>query len=134
MKTAILTILAASLLTGCASIVGSTTQPINVVATRDGRIDRDAICQLTNSRGTWVATGDQVVTVKKGGDLEVKCQGSDSKSAGKSVMETSVQGGYLVANFMFDLCIISCPIDFASGAIYKYPESIRVPMAPTKAN
>ncbi len=48
--------------------------------------------------------------------------------------EKSTQVGWAVANFfLWDLCTISCLIDFSSGSIYQYPSQIQVVMYPSTA-
>lgn len=62
----------------CASITGSSNQPVSVTtASSDGPV-AGANCSLVNSKGTWyVQTPGTVVVHKAYGDLAVGCKKDD---------------------------------------------------------
>lgn len=125
-----------SLLTACASIVDGKSQSLNVQALDKGRLSHDATCEVTNKRGKWVtASGSSVVVRKAGGSLDVRCESDDGKQVGHAKVESEVQGLYLVGNFfLFDLCTISCIVDFSNGSMYEYQSSIQVPLTHIKSD
>lgn len=136
MKASILAALAVAslLLSGCASIISGSTQTVSVMPMTEGRIAAGQ-CTLTNKKGSWVTPAGGTVTVKKAGDaLQDRCEDSHSGTLGTAAAEKSTQVGWAVANFfLWDLCTISCLIDFTSGSIYEYPSQIQVVMYPSTA-
>lgn len=136
MKATIIAALAASamLLTGCASIISGPTQTVSVMPMTSGKIAAGQ-CTLTNKKGSWIVPAGGTVTVKKSGDaLQARCEDSNSGTLGAAAAEKSTQVGWAVANFfLWDLCTISCLIDFSSGSIYQYPSQIQVVMYPSTA-
>lgn len=127
----IITVVALLSLTGCASIISGRTQSVTLNPMRDGAIDRHADCTASNNKGLWTAKGGNTVIVRKSSeDLRVACKDGDSVATAKG--ERSTQYGWAVANFfIWDLCTISCVVDFSTGAIYKYPEQVQLLMSPS---
>lgn len=123
-------IIAAGEITGCASIVSGSTQSISIAPMRNGVIDSKATCTATNKKGSWVTSGGGSVTIKKASDdLQVKCIDTETNQVGLQASPKSTQVGWAVANFfIWDLCTISCIIDFATGSIYEYPTQVQVVM------
>lgn len=126
-----------SLLTGCASIISGSTQSIAVMPLQGGQIDPTTTCTATNRKGSWVTPGGGSVVVKKArDDLQIRCVDSESQQVGIHGAPRTTQVAFVVANFIiWDLCTISCLIDFNSGAIYEYPSQVQVvmPVAPSPA-
>lgn len=122
--------LGATLLSGCASIMDGSTQSISIQPMRNGVIAQNTTCTITNSKGSWVVPGGSSVVVKKSrADLNVSCADNSTQHTGIATGSRSTQVGYAVANFfIWDLCTISCIIDFGTGAIYEYPSQVVVPM------
>lgn len=120
-----------STLQGCASIIDGSTQSVSIVPMRDGQVYSKATCTASNKKGSWVTSGGGAVTVKKASDaLQVKCTDPQTTEASFSSAPKSTNVGWAVANFfLWDLCTISCIIDFSSGSIYEYPSQIQVPMS-----
>lgn len=122
-------------LQGCASIVDGSTQSVSIVPMRDGQVYNKATCTASNKKGSWVTSGGGSVTVKKAGeDLHVRCTDPETRETSFSSAPKSTNAGWAVANFfLWDLCTISCIIDFSSGSIYEYPSQIQVPMSSARS-
>ena len=71
-----LTVLAASVLSGCASITGSELQLLSLQAwDKDGAPVAGADCKLSNDKGTWYAKPPASPTVTRSAeDLTVNCE------------------------------------------------------------
>lgn len=133
MKKVLVPALAAAVLlslSGCASIISGTTQSVSIAPMSNGSIDSKVTCTATNKKGSWITTGGGTVTVKKAGeDLSVRCVNPDTNAVGMQNAPNSTQYGWAVANFLlWDLCTISCLIDFGTGSIYEYPTQVQVVM------
>lgn len=111
------------LTSGCASIVGGTTQPVSV--TTPGC--ESASCELTNGKGKWyIPTTPGTVTVARAyAELVVLCskEGFDSASASAK----SSTKGLAFGNILFG-GVIGAGVDMGTGAAYDYPGEISVPM------
>ncbi|UCU92311.1 PDZ domain-containing protein [Hydrogenophaga taeniospiralis] len=112
------------LLTGCASIVSGTTQPISVSTPGC----EGASCELINDKGKWyVSNTPGSVTINRAySDLLVKCSKDDltpSTTSVKSTTKAMAFGNILVGG------IIGAGVDMANGAAYEYPSEVFVPMA-----
>ncbi|MGH6888226.1 MAG: hypothetical protein ACREHF_03370 [Rhizomicrobium sp.] len=115
-------------LSGCATIIEGTTQPVSVNTTPV----EGAQCTLTNSQGTWYLTTPGSTTVHKTKtDLDVTCT------------KPGFQPGHVVADAHFGATtaanviaggVIGMGVDAASGANYHYNTPITVPLgAPAAA-
>jgi hypothetical protein len=126
-----LVMFAAVTISGCASIVDGSTQNISVKPMQGGKIVHDANCIVSNSKGSWHASGGQSVVVKKASDdLNVSCTDYETGEVATQNSPKKTNTGWAVANFfLWDFCTISCIIDFSSGAIYEYPSQVVIPMA-----
>jgi hypothetical protein len=122
-KMTIASLLVASSLTGCASIVSGHNQPVSV---NTGSVT-NARCSLENSKGTWYipSTPGSTVINRAYGDLKVVCQKSGYRNGTKSV--ASHTKGMAFGNVVFG-GVIGAGVDVASGAAYDYPTDISVPM------
>lgn len=113
--------------TGCASITGSTMQPMTV-ETRDkgGKEVTGAACDLNNNKGKWsVTTPGSVVITRSNDNLLVVCQKEGHETGNASVV-SSVKGA-LFGNIIFGGGI-GAIIDHASGSAYEYPQLIPIEM------
>lgn len=114
---------AALLLGGCASITGTQTQPVSVLATQGSQIISGASCTLSNDAGKWyVKTPGSVAIKKSTGDLLVECA-KDGVTGQQNVVSranTNVWGNLLAGG------LIGYAIDRNSGAGFDYPDSISV--------
>lgn len=115
-------LIAASLSSGCASIVNGQNQPISV----DTPDCSAASCQLTNDKGTWFVTTPGSVTVRRSfGSMTVACT-----RAGYVPVSTIVDSrtkAMAFGNIIFGGAI-GAGIDIGTGAAYDYPELITVPL------
>jgi len=109
-------------LSGCATIVEGTTQPVSVNTTPV----MGANCTLRNSEGTWYVTTPGSTTVHKTkNDLDITC--TKSGYADGHVVATSHFGATTMGNVIAG-GLIGVGIDAASGANYHYDSPITVPL------
>lgn len=114
-----------SSLAGCATMINGTTQDVSIVTRQAGRTVYGAQCQVRNSRGSWAATsGSPVMISRAAGDVDVQCLAD--KLAGSAKVRSSTSGKAVFADFMVDLCTVSCLIDASTGAFWTYPSRINV--------
>lgn len=112
--------------TGCASIMEGGDQIVNVQTT--GCEDYGTIqCTVVNDDGSSVLTAPASVSVEKDKDaLTVSCQSKDGLAKGEKIVESSYEamnaGNILLGG------VIGIGVDAATGAMWKYPSSIIVPM------
>jgi hypothetical protein len=113
-------------LVGCASITGSSNQPISVTSTYQGKPIAGANCTLINDKGTWyVTTPGSVVIHKSYDDLSATCK-KEETHAGASTFKSESQGsvwGNVIAGG-----IIGYAVDASSGAGFSYPPTLNVEM------
>lgn len=126
MKT-LISFFAFALLTGCASVTGSSMQPMSVAAIcDDGKVVKDALCTLMNDKGQWFITSPGSTMIQKSyGDLSVSCKKGDS--TGLIIMSSksnaNVWGNILAGG------LIGYAVDANSGAGFNYQNMIAVPMS-----
>jgi hypothetical protein len=115
-------------LSGCATIIEGTTQPVSVSTTPE----EGAACTLTNSEGTWYLTSPGSTTVHKTkNDMTIDCTKSGFEPG--HVVAISHFGGTTAGNILLG-GIVGLGVDAASGANYHYDNPITVPLgAPTTA-
>jgi hypothetical protein len=111
------------LTTGCASIVGDSTQPISV----DTPECKEAKCTITNSEGVYYANGTPATAVvnKAYDDLMVICRKGDKSATSihKSSANAATFGNILLGG------IPGALIDGGSGKGYDYPSYIINPLS-----
>lgn len=121
----IIAITAASLgaLTGCASIVSGTNQPVSV---HTGNVS-GASCSLENNKGKWYvsSTPGTVVVNRSYNDLRINCEKQGYRPTYKQV--SSKTKGMAFGNVVFG-GIVGAGVDVVDGAAYDYPSDIFVPM------
>lgn len=85
-------------------------------------------CTATNDEGTYRARAGAGMRVKRSSDdLVVRCE--NRHQVATAVIESSNQWWYYPINaIVWDLCLISCVIDTATGNIYEYPSRTDVLM------
>src|SRR5689334_17904090 len=115
-------------LSGCATIVEGTTQPVSVSTTPE----QGAQCTLVNSQGTWYLTTPGSTTVHKTKtDLNITCARSGYEPGhvvaashfGVTTFGNAIAGG-----------LVGVGVDAASGANFHYDSPIVVALgAPTTA-
>lgn len=120
-----LTIILAALsaLTGCASIVSGTNQPVSVHTGSVG----GATCSLANNKGTWyIASTPSTVVVNRSFDnLNISCQKKGYKNGYRQVISKTKAMAF--GNVLFG-GVVGAGVDMADGAAYDYPANIYVPM------
>lgn len=122
--TASLAILGCIFLTGCASIVNGTNQPISV----DTPPVKGATCTLTNDKGIWYVnnTPGSVTIHRSYQDLDILCRKPGYKVANLKVKSNTKPMAF--GNVLFG-GVIGAGVDMANGSAYDYPANITVPMA-----
>lgn len=111
-------------LTGCATIIEGTTQPVSVNSTPE----QGAQCTLANSQGTWYVTTPGSTTVHKTKtDLDVTCTKPGFQAG--HIVAASHFGATTAANVIAG-GVIGVGVDAASGANYHYDSPIVVPLGP----
>ena len=113
----------AILLSGCASITGSSTQPISVQTKQGSSIVSGVSCTLTNDAGKWFVKTPGNVTVKKStGDLTVECASNDASGHDhvSSKANVNVWGNLMIGG------LIGYAVDRSTGAGFDYPASVMI--------
>lgn len=120
-------ILSGATLSGCASIVGSTTQPIAVTTVCEGRIVSNSACTLSNDKGQWsIVTPGQTVIQKSYNELQLLCQ--NEKSMGSATFISKNNGGAW-GNILAG-GVIGYAVDAGNGAGFDYPQAVTVVLNP----
>jgi len=114
----------ATVLSGCASIVSGTTQPVSVnTMTTTG-----ADCNLVNSQGMWQLTSPGTAIVKRSRtDVKIHCSKDgfqDAEAVARSGFEPWTLGNLIFGG------LIGLGVDLGTGAIHRYPDAVSVPLAP----
>lgn len=114
------------LCTGCASIVGGTSQNISVEARQDAKSVVGAACTLSNDKGKWFVTTPGSVGVQRSYEaMNVTCTKSGSEPGTAAAQSTTKPMAF--GNLIFG-GIVGAAIDIGSGAAYEYPNLIAVEM------
>ena len=111
-------------LAACATVIEGSTSHINVATAPPS----NASCTLTNARESVKAQASTSTHVKKSRtDLNVVCADPTTNSAGKTIVESSIEpwdiGSVLLGG------IIGMGVDWATGAAYYYPDKVLVPLS-----
>lgn len=120
-------ILSISLLPGCASITGSSTQNISIqTRAPDGKEVKEAQCDLINKRGTYFLTTPGTIMISRSNDdLTVTCR-KDGFENGRAGVVSNTKGS------MFGNIIlgggIGAIVDHNNGSAYEYPSFVQVVM------
>jgi hypothetical protein len=122
-------VVAAASLTGCASIVGGTSQIVSVETLQPAGKVVGASCKLENDKGVWYVSTPGTVTVHRAyGDMMVKCE-KDGVAPGVATVKSSTKA-MLAGNLLFG-GPIGAGVDAASGAAYDYPALFQIMMGNT---
>jgi hypothetical protein len=111
---------------GCATVIEGGDQVINV--STSGCEEHGAMqCVAKNDDGSSVLTAPASVSVDKDKDsLTITCASKDDKASGEVLVDSSYEawnaGNILVGG------IIGIGVDAATGAMWKYPSAVVVPM------
>lgn len=116
--------LSGSFVSGCASIVGSTTQAIAVNTYCGGEFVTGATCTLTNDKGTYFVNTPGAALVNKADSLlTISCVKNGVKTpAGQFQADLDAN---IVGNLLFG-GPIGVIVDAATGAGLRYPDGINV--------
>ena len=112
-------------MTGCATILRDSTQPIRVdTYTADGKMVSGADCSAINNKGVFYGkSGGPIQVHRSSKDLEVKCTLSEHDDAtGRVISRTS---GVVLGNLVFG-GVIGLLIDHNQGTAYNYPSWINL--------
>ncbi len=118
-------LLAALVLTGCASITGKQLQPLSVTTVFNHQEVAGVGCTLSNDTGTWFLTSPGTATIHKStADLVVECK--REALVGTSLVESGanvhVWGNILVGG------LVGYVVDRQTGAGFDYPTTLTVTM------
>lgn len=119
----------ASLCAGCASVMESSEQPIQVATAPESGAD----CRLSNDRGEWHLVSPGTVTVKKSASvLSIVCSKPGFKDA-KLYASARMSTAALVGMMMPYAGLINAAVDGSSGAAQSYETAYLVNMTPLPA-
>jgi hypothetical protein len=123
----LLAVVAAGVLSGCASITGSEMQSLSLTATgSDGKPVEKADCALDNDKGHWVAQPPGFVSIRRSAeDLTVVCKKEGMVDG--ILKAVSRAAGSMYGNIIFGGGI-GAIIDHNKGTGYNYPDSLPVLM------
>ncbi len=123
-------LLLVSLLTGCASVTGTTAQSVSV-QTREqaGKEVAGASCEMTNNKGTWFVTTPGSVSIHRSNDdLQVTCK-KEGLEVGRAAVVSDTKGS-MFGNILLGGGI-GAIVDHNNGSAYEYPTLIQVMMGTT---
>jgi len=121
------TVLVAVLVSGCASITGTTNQSVSI-QTREqaGKEVVAASCELTNQKGKWFITSPGSVTVTRSNDdMQILCTKRGYEPGRASVV--SATKGSMFGNLLLGGGV-GALIDHNTGAAYEYPTLLQIVM------
>lgn len=107
-------------LTGCASIVNDTTQPIKLeTKTESGVFVTGAECKLVNDFTSIIVKSGETVQIRRSGkDLDIQCTHPDNPQASARAVSRANAG--MAGNIIFGGGI-GAIIDHNKGTAYTYP-------------
>ena len=113
------------LMTGCASITGTTAQNVSVEArTKDGKAVIGASCELTNSKGKWyVNTPGSVGIRRSNDDLLIICT-KEGFEPGRANAVSDTKGS-MFGNILLGGGI-GAIVDHNNGTAYEYPTLLQI--------
>jgi hypothetical protein len=112
------------MLTGCASITGSTTQNISVETRSDSGVISGAECELTNAKGKWlVRTPGSTVVQRSNDDLIALCN-KKGYSPGQQKLISTTKGS-MFGNILLGGGI-GAIVDHKNGSAYEYPSLVQI--------
>lgn len=114
------------ILGGCASVIEGGDQVININTTNCEEFGV-MTCTVLNDDGSSVLTAPASVSVDKDKDaLTVTCISKDRSATGEVIVESSYEA-WNAGNLLLG-GVIGIGVDAATGAMWKYPSAIMVPM------
>lgn len=125
-KHIVVSYLAVTLLSGCASIVNGQNQPVSVETRLKSAQLTGASCKLSNDKGIWFITTPGSTTVQRSYEnLVVRCE-KDGLAPGIATVKSSTKA-MAFGNILFG-GIVGAGVDVATGAAYDYPAMFSVEM------
>lgn len=119
-------------ISGCASIVNGTTQPVKIETQARGKSVEGANCKLVNDKGTWYVTTPGVVNIHRSiSDLNLSCE-KEGVAPGVAWVK-SVTKAMAFGNIIFG-GVIGATVDVANGAAFDYPLLMQVEMGSITSN
>lgn len=120
----LVTLLALSILSSCASITTGQNQSVSV----NSHPHSGATCHLTNDKGKWYVTTPGSVTVTRSySELTITCTKEDMHG---TVAHKSSTKGMAFGNILLG-GLIGAAVDMGTGSAYDYPTDITCPMQKT---
>lgn len=118
-------LVAAVVMTGCASIVNDTTQPMKLeTKTADGTPVAGAECKLGNDYGVITAkSGDTVQVRRSSKDMDITCKHPSNPDAAARAISRA--NGGMAGNIIFGGGI-GAIIDHNKGTAYTYPTWVQL--------
>ena len=115
------------LMSGCASVMEGSDQVININTTGCEEFE-PMRCNVVNSEGSSTLTAPSSVSVEKArGDMTISCESRDGAATGRKIVSSNYEamnaGNILLGGF------IGVGVDAATGAMWKYPSTVVVPMS-----
>jgi len=112
-------------LSGCASVSGSSSQSISVIAVGSNGISiQEASCTLINGKGTWNLKAPAAITISRSNDpLQISCSKLGYTTGIVSVTSDVKGGAYGNAIVGGGIGAI---VDHSTGAGYQYPNVIQI--------
>jgi hypothetical protein len=111
---------------GCASIVSGTNQPLTVETRYQGAPVSGATCKLVNDKGIWyVTTPGSVIVHRSLAELKLTCEKAGAVPGLANIKSSTKAMAF--GNAVFG-GLIGVGIDVASGAAFDYPDLIQVEM------
>lgn len=114
-----------ALLTGCATVVNDSSQPIRIeTTTTEGDEIEGVECKVTNDKGHYkMSSGDTVLVRRSSKDLDISCV-SPKKGKASARLISRVNGG------MFGNIVlgggVGAIIDHNKGTAYTYPSWVKL--------
>ena len=125
-KILLLPVFALLILSGCASVTGTTGQSVSVETRQQAQQVSGANCELTNSKGKWfVSTPGSVQIRRSNDDLIVICT-KEGLEPGRATVSSETKGS-MFGNILLGGGI-GAIVDHNTGAAYEYPTLIQIMM------
>jgi len=136
MKKLLLSLSTVAALSGCTTMFQGYEQTLNIDAQAGNLNTADTLCRIKNEEGQWYTSGKlSTVTIERDGNpMFIEC--TNSEQVGYATVDPSFQTGWLLADIVWDACIItlSCFIDAGYNSFYEYPDYIKVEMKEGESN
>jgi hypothetical protein len=125
-KALFLPVLALLVLSGCASMTGTTGQSVSVETRQQAQQVSGANCELTNSKGKWYVTTPGSVQIRRSNDDLIVICTKEGLEPGRATVTSDTKGS-MFGNILLGGGI-GAIVDHNSGAAYEYPTLIQIMM------